>query len=306
MEKMAACLTLSIISKHLQSNSIYSLEAPDQKIYKGIDISKWQGDVDFAKVKESGVEVVYIKASEGIDYIDPNFEKNYAGAKAQGLKIGFYHFLTATTKELAKRQADFFASIISDKQYDCKPAMDYEVFGNLTKDQINEIALTFLDELKEKTGKDVVIYTNTYSANERFDNNVAKYPIWVAQYGVDNPDKLENWPEWVGFQYSETGEVPGIAGFVDLDKFTDGIFLKPAEKKEPTPKPEAKPPTSPTPAKTQRFTTSENNTINYTIVRGDTLEEIAEKYNTTIARLAQLNNIQNPNLIYIGQVIKIN
>ena len=60
--------------------------------YEGLDVSNWQGDIDYAQVKAAGIEVVYIKASEGTTYKDPYFERNYANAKANGLKVGFYHF----------------------------------------------------------------------------------------------------------------------------------------------------------------------------------------------------------------------
>lgn len=66
-------------------------------IYQGIDVSRWQRNIDFSLVKNSGIDIVYIKSSEGRSYIDPYFEKNYSEAKANGLKIGFYHYVTATS-----------------------------------------------------------------------------------------------------------------------------------------------------------------------------------------------------------------
>ena len=63
----------------------------NDKIYQGIDVSSWQGNIDFSAVKNSGIEFVYIKSSEGTRYIDPYFEQNYQNAKANGLKVGFYH-----------------------------------------------------------------------------------------------------------------------------------------------------------------------------------------------------------------------
>lgn len=75
--------------------------------------------------------MVYIKASQGNNIKDPYFDVNYENAKSNGLKVGFYHFLTATNTEEAEREAKFFASVISGKSPDCKLAMDYETFGGV-------------------------------------------------------------------------------------------------------------------------------------------------------------------------------
>lgn len=75
--------------------SCFSFSPSSNNIYQGIDVSRWQGDINFSFVKKSGIEIVYIKSSEGRSYIDPYFEKNYFEAKANGLKVGFYHYVTA-------------------------------------------------------------------------------------------------------------------------------------------------------------------------------------------------------------------
>lgn len=97
------------------------------KIYQGIDVSSWQGNIDFSAVKNSGIEFVYIKSSEGTRYIDPYFEQNYQNAKANGLKVGFYHYVTARNTDEARAQANFFARVISNKSPDCRLAMTLKV-----------------------------------------------------------------------------------------------------------------------------------------------------------------------------------
>ena len=84
--------------------------------YQGIDVSNWQGYIDYARVKQSGIDIVYIKASQGTTRKDPYFETNYQNAKANGLKVGLYHYVTATTVEGARAEARFFASVISRKK----------------------------------------------------------------------------------------------------------------------------------------------------------------------------------------------
>ncbi|MGL4911520.1 MAG: LysM peptidoglycan-binding domain-containing protein, partial [Romboutsia sp.] len=113
-------------------------------------------------------------------------------------------------------------------------------------------------------------------------------PLWIAQYGASAPGINGVWDSWVGFQYSEKGSVRGIAVECDLDEFTNSILLN------SQPNPAAKPVTTPI-----KHTT-------YTVKSGDTLSKIAIKYNTTVANLVKLNNLKNPNLINVGQVLIVN
>ena len=107
---------------------VYAITASSNEQYQGIDVSNWQGYINYEEVKRDGIEIVYIKASEGTNYKDPYFDVNYQNAKNNGLKVGFYHFLTAINTEEAEEQAKFFASVISKKVPDCKLVLDYEVF----------------------------------------------------------------------------------------------------------------------------------------------------------------------------------
>lgn len=253
---------------------------------RGIDVSDWQGYIDYSQVKNSGIDIVYIKASQGNSIVDAYFRTNYENAKAQGLKVGLYHFLTARSTLEAEQQAEYFTSVISGTSPDCKLAMDFESFGDLNVQQINEISLAFLQKVQQLTGKEVVIYSDASNASDTFNSQLANtYPLWVAQYGVTTPD-TGNWSSYEGFQYSDTGTVPGISGYTDLDTFTEAIFLN----------------------STEQVTTPENtiNTVEtYTVQAGNTLSQIAAKYGTTVSEIAGLNGISNPNLIYVGQVLKI-
>ena len=110
---------------------IHAFPPSSDNIYEGIDVSDWQGHIDFRKIKNSGIDMVYIRASEGTNYVDAYFRDNYEGAKENGLKVGFYHFLTATNIAEAKEEARFFVRTIKGTNPDCKLAMDFEVFDGL-------------------------------------------------------------------------------------------------------------------------------------------------------------------------------
>ena len=271
----------------------YCIVPSSETEYDGIDVSNWQGYIDYKKVKESGIDIVYIKASEGTAFRDPYFEYNYENAKANGLKVGFYHFLTATNIEQAKKQAQFFSSVISGKIPDCKLAMDFEQFNEgISNEEINQISETFLQTLKELTKKEVIIYSNLYDSQRVFNYELAqRYPLWLAYYGDYN--NLEgvnsNWSVWEGVQYTSRGIVSGIKGYVDKNKFTPNILLGENSECPNVEEPEPN--------------TGEN--IYYTVKRGDNLWNIAKRYGMTVQDIAEINGISNPNLIYPGQVLKI-
>ena len=269
-----------------------AFEPSDTTLYEGIDVSSYQGEIDFEKVKEAGIEIVYIKATEGTYYVDPYLESNYRKAKENGIKVGFYHYVTARTEAQAKREAQYFVSKISGKNPDCKLAMDFEVFGDLNKTEINRVGLAFIQEVERLSGKQAILYSNAYTASNTWSGENTRYPLWVADYGVERPANSGTWDSWAGWQYTDRGEVPGISTYVDRDKFTKEIFLDDTEVVPPVEEPD-KEETEPTPEKTKRIT----------IKWGDTLSALALKYNTTVSQLVRLNNISNPNLIYAGETL---
>ena len=266
---------------------IFALTPQDELIYEGIDVSVWQRNINFSQVKKSGVEIVYIKASQGTTLVDPYLEINYKNAKANNLKIGFYHFLTATTVNDAIAQADFFASVIEGKEVDCKLAMDYEQFYGVTKGEINEIGVAFIKRLKQITGKDVIVYSNLNNIKNTFNSSVAgEGKLWIAYYG--NSQNLigvnSSWDTYIGIQYTSTGRVPGINGNVDKDRFSKEILMVDLQ---------------------SSGNNNNQNIINYVVKKGDTLSKIAKLYGTTVNEIARINKIKNVNLIYPGQVLEI-
>lgn len=267
---------------------VYAFSPSSDTIYEGIDVSGWQGNINYAEVKQSGIEIVYMKASEGKSFIDPYFNQNYENAKANGLKVGFYHYLIARSNEEAIEEARFFVSVISGKEPDCRLAMDFESFGNLSVEEINQIGITFMREVQNLSGKEVIIYSNTNDARNIFSGELTNYPLWVAQYEVREPTPNGKWSTWAGWQYTSTGEVAGISGHVDRNKFTEQVLLNTSG-------------TIPLPDNSDKPVAGGTTTI--TVQRGDTLSRIALEYNTTVARLVELNNIANPNLIYTGQTL---
>ena len=170
------------------SSCAFAFSPSSNSIYQGIDVSNWQGYIDYQSVKAEGIDIVYIKSSQGTNITDPYFRINYDNAKANGLKVGFYHYVTARNIYEAEEEAKYFSTVISGTYPDCKLAMDFESFGNLSISEINDISVAFLEKVKELTNKEVIVYSDLYNARNTFGIELAsRYPLWVAEYGASAP-----------------------------------------------------------------------------------------------------------------------
>lgn len=290
MKKLFMFMSLTLALFLASAASVYALPPAPGEQWQGIDVSEWQGNINFEQVAASGIKIVYIRSSLGNSYIDPYFQQNYQKARAAGLKIGFYHYVTARSVSQAKSQAQFFARVVQGKRFQCRLAMDFEDLTGLSAAQATEIGLAFIRETEKASGKKAVVYSNTYNAGAMFHGALTKYPLWAASYGVPQPSSAVNWTSWAGWQYTDKGQIPGISGYVDRDIFTRAMLLKSSEPVNPDPEPT--PPPSP-------------ETIAYRVKPGDTLWDIARRYNTSVSAIAQENNIPNPRLIYPGQTLRI-
>ncbi|QYK62571.1 GH25 family lysozyme [Paenibacillus sp. S25] len=191
---------------------------------QGIDVSRYQGKIDWKMVKADGISFAFIKASQGQRYVDPTFITNAKEAKKAGVLLGAYHFLDATSVEAAKAEARHFAEVLEQiggaKALDLPAVMDYENNpGNLSKTLISAVALAFLLELERLTGRKPIIYTgNAFAAN--FNASLGGYKLWIARYSDTRvPSDTVTWKRWDIWQYSDSGKVTGIKGNVDMNEY---------------------------------------------------------------------------------------
>ena len=112
IKKFILGIVIFVFVFSIQINHTYALTPKSDLSYEGIDVSNWQGHINYEEVKNSGIQVIYIKASQGTNIKDAYFDINYENAKANGLYVGFYHYLTATNIEEAREEANFFVSVI--------------------------------------------------------------------------------------------------------------------------------------------------------------------------------------------------
>lgn len=188
---------------------------------KGIDVSAWQGEIDWKKVKGDGVDAVILKAGGSDDgfYTDSKFESNYKGAKEVGLKVGAYYFVGNKFVTRADGEADAlrFINIIKGKQFDLPVYVDVEATSPSDKDGATNATSAFCIYMEQK-GYFVGIYASEVSGfRDRLDDAKLKsFVHWVACYGSEKPDI-----PYVGWQYSSSGKISGIDGNVDMDEFKD-------------------------------------------------------------------------------------
>lgn len=192
-----------------------------------IDVSEWQGRINWERVARHGVCYAYIRACVGNSFVDSQFRRNYREAERHGVRTGFYHYVTARSVSQARRQARFFARTIAPYRYSLRPVLDFESFGRLNRDEINRIALVYLRELERYTRHRPAIYSDSNNAVNTFtDRRLTRYPLWVAAYGVRRPE-TGNWRAYSMWQYADDGRIPGIRDdSVDLDHYRRGLVIR--------------------------------------------------------------------------------
>jgi lysozyme len=189
----------------------------------GIDVSRHQGTIDWAKVAAAGIGYCYVKATEGATIRDPRFDGNWTGAAANGVGRGAYHFFSPATA--VDRQLANFTTAVRLAPGDLPPALDLEVDGQnwtaLPLEKRVPAAVELLQRLEHHYGVRPLVYTNKRTVDEIFAGEpgaLVDYPLWVASYKKNPPPTLPvGWTTWKHWQHSQTGTVDGVTGPVDLD-----------------------------------------------------------------------------------------
>ncbi len=181
-------------------------------------MSKWQGRIEWIRVKCDGIQFAMLRSTFGWgkDNVDVLFNTNYENAKEVGLPVGAYHYSYARTPEEAIKEADHCHSVLKGKKFEYPIAYDMEEPGvaNLGKKRISEIAKAFCKRM-ESYGYYVCIYSNKHWLDNYFDDEILKnYDIWLAQW-TEKPTYDGVYGIW---QKSARGQVDGINGYVDLDE----------------------------------------------------------------------------------------
>lgn len=266
---------------------------------KGLDVSEFQGEVDWERVKAAGYQFAMLRAGYGFSTVDKQFKRNASECNRIGLPIGAYWFCYAISPQTAVQEADGCISTISGYRLDYPVCYDIEHASvayaagegvTMTANLAKNLVQSFCNRIEAK-GYYAMFYTNKNFLDTYLGSSLpGRYAFWYARYN-DSFDGT-NCGIW---QYSSQGNVPGISGNVDLDEgFIDyapvikSAGLNHLSGDSPAP--------SPSPAPEY---------ITYVIQPGDTLSEIAQRYGTTVSTLTSLNGISDPNKIYAGNTLKV-
>ena len=304
---------------------------------KGIDISHHQKGIDLGAID---TDFVIIKATEGNGYTDEMCDTFYQKAKSLGKKLGVYHFARPDLGNSAEAEADWFIKETLGYHKEAMLVLDWES-GDLTN---VAWAKTWLDRVYSKTGVKPVIYMSASLIHSADWSSVvnADYGLWVASYGTNDGTAQDNvfnryplkyWSFYALWQYTSKGRLSGYNGNLDLNYFSgDGVAWDKYAGGSPSTN-TSKPVEKSTDELAQEVIAGKygngdarkqalgnrydevqarvnellgvNKVEYYTVVSGDNLTKIANKYGTTVNQLVSWNNIANPDLIYAGQKLRV-
>ncbi|KFC70219.1 Phage lysin, glycosyl hydrolase, family 25 [Devosia sp. LC5] len=189
---------------------------------QGIDVARYQENVDFAAAKGDGIRFVYLKSTEGKDYIDPNFLRNWDGARQAGMPRGAYHFMNWCSS--AEEQAAWFTLMVPNDADALPPVLDLE-WQNGSRcpnkasrvDTLAKVRL-MLDAMERHTGKLPVIYTDINFHRDIMENESFPNMFWLRSTANEPQERYVN-RTWTFWQWTQTGIVRGVRGDVDRNAF---------------------------------------------------------------------------------------
>jgi len=202
---------------------------------RGIDVSHWQGVINWTSVKNAGFHFAFMKASESTDFVDPRFLQNVTNGTKAGVLHGFYHLARpglqgGSVAADARAEAAHFVNTAGAyiRAPYLPPVLDLEHGFELGRSTLSAWTRAWLTEVKRLTGVQPMIYMSSWPAKNLFEPDLKQYGLWLARWTLNLdepplPDDPGIWPNWTFWQYSSTTAVPGISGNVDGDVFKGSL-----------------------------------------------------------------------------------
>ncbi len=184
----------------------------------GLDVSHWDEKINWERVKAEDNHFTFIKASEGVSYVDKTFDRNWRDSKATGFLRGAYHFFRP--KYSGKLQAELLLRLLASDPGELPPVLDFETHDGISNKTQIARAQEFLDVIEQALGRIPIIYCSPGFQNDLGNpQQFFRYPLWIANYGVPCPKVPPPWTTWQFWQDSEKGRIPGITTAVDINIF---------------------------------------------------------------------------------------
>ncbi|RRI03510.1 muramidase [Mesorhizobium tamadayense] len=200
----------------------FGRSSPRHLAVHGVDVSRWQGNINWQKLRGQGANFAYIKATDGGDHLDPMFAKNWRGANAAGLKRGAYHFFYWC--RTAGEQADWFIRNVPRVAGALPPVIDVEWNGDSScrrrpsREKVLEKMQVFMDKLERYYGQRPIIYTSPDFYRDNLRGAFLDYPFWLRAVAA-HPSRVYPGRRWLFWQYSGSGLSRGVSGRIDLNVF---------------------------------------------------------------------------------------
>jgi lysozyme len=199
----------------------FGISIPEEYSIHGIDVSKYQQFIAWDQVKAMQVKKVklgfaFIKATEGIGNVDPQFKRNWKRSKDAGMTRGAYHFFLATKD--GRMQAENFIKAVNLNAGDLPPVLDIEQTYGVTKDILKSEVREWLDIVETNYNVRPIIYTNIDFYKQNLGEEFDSYPLWVAHYYQPRQPRIKR--DWVFWQHNDNGRVNGVLSPVDFDVFS--------------------------------------------------------------------------------------
>ncbi len=182
---------------------------------QGIDVSHYQRNVNWGLLKEDNITFAFMKATEGLEFFDSHYKRNWEEARKAGIVRGAYHFFHPSKD--AEKQARHFLKHVELQAGDLPPVLDIEITSKADKHKIRKGVRTWLNLVEKKWGIKPIIYTNYDFYTHYIEGHFDEYPLWIAHYEIDTPRLHQN--RWTIWQLSEKAELSGIGGSVDFNVF---------------------------------------------------------------------------------------
>jgi lysozyme len=185
----------------------------------GVDVSHYQGLVEWNLVAKHGVAFAFIKATQGERTVDGQYTQNWQSSKKAGLLRGVYHYFDPSIDAL--KQANHFITTTNKDFGELPPVVDIEAFEDNNAVDIIHALKIYLTKIEKVAGCRPIIYTTHGFWNSLNSNGFSQYPLWLADY-AKQAQLPKGWKKWLFWQFKSQGVVPGINGHVDLSYFSEG------------------------------------------------------------------------------------
>jgi len=209
-----------VVMPSARAETQWRQRCPGRATVRGIDVSKWQGEVNWKAVRRAGVRFAYVRVSDGTTVLDPTFTRNWREARRVGVLRGAYQYFRPEEDPI--EQADLLlATMGAPRAGDLPPALDVEVSGDVAPRELVRRVSRWVARVRRATGVKPIVYTSArdWIALAGNSRRFSSHGLWIAHHDADCPTIPTGWRAWTFHQHSKRGTIAGITGPVDENRY---------------------------------------------------------------------------------------